>query len=555
MITYSATDAVFVKLIQPLIDEIFVAHNAQFVRWMPLAIVATFTLRGIANFIASYCIASVGQGVVAKLRQQVFDHLLRVPVLHHDRSRNADLQTKLTYHANQIAESASTILTSAIRDSLTAVFLLGLMLYLSTRLTLYTLLIAPAVALSFNWVNRRFRTISQRIQNSIGDLAHSADEAITGRRVIKLYGGESFVLAAFDRVNDYLRRQNLKMTASSAISLSTLEFIAAIGVALLVFVATLPDMLSRISAGTFTSFIAAMLSLRQPLNSMTSISASFQRGIVAGADLFAFLDTPAETDTGSRVVARARGALRFEGVHFSYSEDKDEALAGITLDIKAGQTIAFVGLSGSGKSTLLSLIPRFYDPAAGGVLLDGIDLRDYSLKDLRRQIALVDQNIVLFNATVAENIAYGHEGASRERIAEAAQRAYAWDFIQKLPQGLDTPLGQDGGMLSGGQRQRITIARALFKDAPILILDEATSALDTESERYIQEALEELMRGRTTLVIAHRLSTVQMADKIVVMQAGRIVEQGTNAELLALGGTYAKLHRMQFREGHDAAAA
>jgi subfamily B ATP-binding cassette protein MsbA len=554
MILCSATDVAFVRLIKPLIDRIFVAHDPAVIRWMPLTILGVFLLRGLANFSASYGIAWVGQSVVARLRQEVFEHILAVPVGHHDRSRNADLQTKLTYHASQVADSASSVLTSVVRDGLSAIGLIGLMFYTDWRLTLFIIFIGPLVAFAFTWVNRRFRTLSQRIQGSIGDISHTADEAITGRRVVKVYGGESFVMAGFARVNDYLRRQSLKMTAANAASLSSVEMIAALGVALLVYVATLPGMLSAISAGTFTSFIAAMLSLRQPLSSMSNVSASLQRGIVAGADLFAFLDTPVEKDSGGRVLARARGALAFADVRFAYGQDKGEALAGVSLDIAPGQTVAFVGRSGSGKSTLLSLIPRFYDPAAGQVLLDGVDLRDYALTDLRRQIALVDQNIVLFNASVAENIAYGQAGASREKIEEAARRAYAWDFIQQLPQGLDTPLGQGGGMLSGGQRQRIAIARALYKDAPILILDEATSALDTESERYIQQALAELMKGRTTLVIAHRLSTVQNAELIVVMQEGRIIERGTHTELLARGGAYTALYRLQFRESEAAEA-
>ncbi|MDD3762822.1 MAG: lipid A export permease/ATP-binding protein MsbA [Nevskiales bacterium] len=548
MAMFAGTEVAVIQLIKPLTDGSFVERDPFVIKVMPFAIVTLFLIRAASGFGSSYGMAWLGQGVVAKIRCQVFEHLLFVPVAHHDKSRNADLQAKLTFHANQVAASTTTTLSSLVKDGLTVIGLLATMFYMSWRLAIFVFAIAPVVTFSLRWVNKRFRRVSSRIQQNVGEINHVADEAITGRRIVKIYGGESTALEYFRRVANRARQLSIKITATSAASSVSMELIAAVGVSVLVYLATRPETLDTMTPGTFVAFIGAMLALRGPLNNLTKLSQSMQTGIVAAADLFAFLDTPAERDLGRTPLERADGVLRFDDVVFRYDPNSAPALDHVNLDVPAGMTVAFVGKSGSGKSTLLSLIPRFYDPDGGAVRLDGQDLRDYPLRDLRRQIALVDQNVVLFNATIGENISYGQPQATREQIEAAARQAFAWDFIQKLPQGLDTPIGQDGLMLSGGQRQRIAIARALLKDAPILILDEATSALDTESERYVQQALDVLKRGRTTLVIAHRLSTIQNADLIVVMQDGRIAEQGRHADLLAQGGVYAALHRLQFRE-------
>jgi ATP-binding cassette, subfamily B, bacterial MsbA len=548
MVLFAGVDVSFIRLVQPMIDGSFVERDPDTIRMIPWAIMGLFILRGVAHFMSVYGMAWVSQRIVLQLRNEVFEQLLHLPVSHYDKSRNADLLVKLTYHVNQIAESGTSVLTAMIKDGLTVIGLLWLMFFHSWKLALITLLLAPVVAWSVRYVSKRFKTINERLQHSMGSVTHAADEAITGRRVVKVYGGEASEVRRFAQVGNYMRQQGMKLAASSAGSSSFVQLMAAMAISLIVYLASQPDMLREMTPGTFISFLGALLAMRMPLNALTGINERLSRGLVAAADLFQFLDAPRENPGGTRALARARGEILFEDVAFEYLPGGKRVLSEINLAVQPGQTVAFVGKSGSGKSTLLSLLPRFYDPTVGRIRLDGYDLRDYPLADLRRQIALVDQNVMLFNATVAENIAYGLPELDEARITAAAQAAYAWDFIEKLPQGLKTPVGQNGVTLSGGQRQRIAIARALLKDAPILILDEATSALDTESERYIQAALEKLVVGRTTLVIAHRLSTVQKADRIVVMSGGRIIESGSHAELLAREGAYAGLHRMQFAE-------
>ncbi len=544
---FAAVDASFAALVKPLLDKAFVEQNQTYIRALPFAIVGLFLLRGLSSFAATYGMSWVARRVVKDVRGELFDKLLRLPVRYYDQVSSSQLIARLTYHVEQLADAASTVLTGVLKDTLTITFYIALMAWLNWRLTVFVFVVAPLIALIIGYVSRRFRRISERIQQSVSNVTEAVDEAVSGQRVVKVYNGQAIESTQFARINEVNRQLSMKIVATKATSAALIQFIAAWAVAAIVYFATQPSMLESMTAGTFAAFMLAMMSLMQPMKNMGSVNERLQRGIAAAAEIFATMDERSEPSDGTRKLERAQGAVNFDQVHFRYRADLGDALKGVSLDIKPGQTIAFVGKSGSGKTTLLSLLPRFYDVDSGAIHIDGHDLREYALGDLRRQIALVDQQVRLFSSTVAENIAYGLEPVPDEaQIIDAARRAHAWEFIEKLPQGLHTQVGQNGATLSGGQRQRIAIARALLKNAPILILDEATSALDTESERLIQAALATLVEGRTTLVIAHRLSTIQHADLIVVMQDGGIVESGTHDELIVRNGLYAALHRMQF---------
>ena len=549
MAGFAAADVSFVALMRPLLDGSFVERDPTIIATMPWLILGLFLLRGVSAFASAYGMAWVGRQVIKALRAELFNHYLRLPVAFFDQSSSGNLIAKLTYHTEQVAESTSNALTSLVKDGLTVIGLIGLMLYLDWRLTLFILAIGPLIAGLVTYVSRRFRRISGRIQDSMGDVTHVAEEAITGQRVVKLYDGAEYEKAHFETANEANRRLHLKLVSTRAGSTATVQFIAAWAVAAIIYFATSPQVLETMTPGTFVAFMGAMLSLLQPLKNLTTLNEKLQRGIAAAQNIFELLGEPQEPEGGDRSLVRAEGHIRFEAVSFAYPAGDAPVLHNLSLAIEPGQTVAFVGRSGSGKTTLLSLLPRFYDVGSGRILLDGADIRDYRLADLRRQFALVDQNITLFNDSIARNIAYGAlEHVSRDEIERAAESAHAMEFIRGLSRGLDTPVGQNGVLLSGGQRQRLAIARALLKPAPILILDEATSALDTESERAVQDALARLMQGRTTLVIAHRLSTIQRADQIVVLDGGRMVETGRHEELLARDGFYAKLYQMQFGE-------
>jgi len=549
MVLFAMSETAFAWLMKPLLDGSFVERDPAIIRWMPPLVLGLFLLRGAAAFVSDYYMADVGQRVIKTIRTELFDHFLCLPSSFYDRNASGQLLSSLTFNVDQVANAATQAVTVMIRDSIKVVGFMALMFYLNAKLAVFAVLVIPLIAVLIRWISGRFRRISTRIQHSMGELTGASEEMIKGQRLAKVFGAQDYESRRFDRVNERNRQLLMKRALTQAASNPVIQLIAAIPMAGIVYVATNDSISGAMTPGAFAAFLGAMVGLLNPLKQLTTVNATLQRGIAAAGSIFALLEVDAEPDSGQQPLGRAKGAVRFEKVRFAYDPAKGEVLKGIDLAIEPGQTIALVGRSGSGKTSLVNLLPRFYEPQAGRIMLDGVDIRDYRLADLRRQIAVVGQEVVLFNDSVAANIAYGEDPAQAiERVEVAARAAHAWEFIEKLPQGLWTPVGQQGVLLSGGQRQRLAIARALFKDAPILILDEATSALDTEAERHIQAALETLMRNRTTLVIAHRLSTVTRADSIVVMQDGRIVEQGSHARLLANNGAYAELHRLQFRE-------
>ncbi len=516
---------------------------------LTLVIVGVFAMRGVGTFMSSYFISYVGRHVINTLRNDVFDRLMALPSRYFDDHASGRLVSKLTFNVEQVADATTNAVTVAMREGLTILGLLGFMLYTNWKLTLMFLVVGPIIGAVVSYASKRFRRISKRIQSSMGDITHVASESISGYRVVRTFGGEEYERERFRDVNDRNLRQSLKMASTQAISVPVIQVLVAIAIASLVWMMLAPEIRGEMSTGQLVAFITAATTMAKPIRQVTNIHARIQKGVAAAYDVFETMDETPEADPGTYAPERVEGNIEFDQVCFRYRDQLDNVLQDISLSIPAGQSVALVGRSGSGKSTLVSLLPRFYDYTDGDIRIDGHSIREYSLRALRAQIALVTQNVVLFNDTIAANIAYGAlRECSREEIREAAAKAHALEFIDRMPDGLDTMIGDNGVMLSGGQRQRLAIARALLKNAPILILDEATSALDTESERHIQEALETVMQGRTTLVIAHRLSTIEKADRILVMDKGRIVESGRHDELLAAGGAYAQLHQMQFSE-------
>ena len=553
---FAATMTSFALFAKKFGDGTLVHQDPRTILWIPVALVGLFVLRGIGEFVQTYYMGYVGRQIVSRLRREVFRHILQLPVGYFDRSSSAALLSRLTYNSEQVGTATTDSINLVVRTTLTILGSLGFLLWINARLTLIALILTPLIGWLVSVINFKFRRYSRRIQDSMGDVTRVAKEGFESPRQIKVYNAQEHLARQFDAVDAHNLRSNMKLILTRGISNPVVQQVTAIGAAIVLAIAIADAIQQRMSMGDLLGFIAALIGIAQPLRDLVGVAGPLQQGIAAGQSLFEVLDEPAEPQGGTFCTARVRGAVQFEHVWFAYPGgsgngsdplERPRALADVSLEVAPGESLAIVGRSGSGKSTLVNLLPRFYDVSAGSVRIDGRDVREYELNNLREQIAVVSQEVVLFNDTIRNNIAFGRAVPDAD-IERAAEAAHILEFIRSQPGGLDALVGDRGMLLSGGQRQRIAIARALLKDAPILILDEATSALDTESERHIQAALAQLLLHRTTFVIAHRLSTVEQADRILVLNAGTIAESGTHAELLAHGGLYAQLHRLQFSD-------
>ena len=550
----SSLDAGFTYMFRPLLDKTFIDIDMSFIKKIPLMVLLGVSLRGLVLSVGGYCMTWVARSVVNVLRQRVFSHIIQLPADYYDEATSGQLLSKILYDVEQVAQVSADALTDFVQNTCLVIGLLTVMMMISWQLSLIFLLTIPFIGLIVNYTNKRVRRISHKVQQSMGEITEIAGEVIDGYRVVRIFGGGAYEVKKFNQATDASRKNDMKVAVNKVINVFGVQTIIGIGISLIVLVSIKLVTVITVTAGSFLAIIAAMLQLIRPMKVLTNLNATIQRGLAGAESVFSLLDEPLELKQGKKLDQRSAGQIEFQHVSYAYREGQT-ILHDVSFTINAGETVALVGHSGSGKTTITSLLPRFYELNQGKITLDGTPINELSLTSLREQIALVSQHVTLFNDTLANNIAYGQFDVSREQIMQAAKLAYADEFIQSLPRGYDTQIGENGLQLSGGQRQRIAIARAILKDAPILILDEATSALDGESDRYIQVALEEVMKNRTTLVVAHRLSTIKRANKIIVMHQGVVVEQGNHDQLVAIDGHYAKLYRVHPLEmEHEAVA-
>ncbi|HDS1218121.1 lipid A export permease/ATP-binding protein MsbA [Stenotrophomonas maltophilia] len=540
----------FTKLMEPLVNRGFVNPEPRMAVILPLTILGLFLMRSLATWVSDYTLAKTGRSVVRDLREQVLQKYLHLPSSHFDNEATPVMVSRLNFDTEQVTQASADALKTVVADTLTIIAMLVVMLQMSVKVTLAMLLVVPLIGGIVSYVGKRYRRISRGIQDGMGTMAQTAEQSLAAQQEVKVHGTQAHEIARYSRLANRMLALNMKVEVTRAAASSVVQFLAALALAVIVWVSTREALAGKLNAGQFMGLMTSMMAIIPSLRRLTSVQTSISRGVAAAERLFGIIDMPVERDDGTHVVQRVRGELSFEHVMLRYREDSGIALDDISFVARPGTVTAIVGRSGSGKTSLIRLVPRFYEPNGGVIRLDGVPLDDYPLADLRRQVAIVGQKVMLFDDTIAANIAYGMD-ATDEQIRAAAEAANAWEFIARMPQQLQTPVGENGALLSGGQRQRLAIARAILRDAPILILDEATAALDNESERLVQDALQRLMPERTTLVIAHRLSTIEHADQVLVMDHGRIVERGTHHELLAMGGLYQHLHSMQFRERQD----
>ncbi|HIF9332613.1 TPA: lipid A ABC transporter ATP-binding protein/permease MsbA [Photobacterium damselae] len=545
-------DTLMLSMIKPLLDESFGGFDkldTDFLTMMPIYLIGLMIVRGLSGFVSTYCLSWVSGNVVMNLRRRLFNHFMKMPVSFFDQEASGALLSRITYDSEQVASATSSALVSMVREGASIIGLMALMFWNSWQLSAILLVIAPVVAISIRIVSKRFRKISRNMQEAMGSVTSSAEQMLKGHKVVLSYGGQEVERQRFDQVSNLMRRQTMKLVSAQAIANPVIQLIASLALVVVLVLANSESLRAELTPGTFAVVFGAMFGLMRPLKALTNVTSQFQRGMAACHTLFELMDLETEKDNGTHQVDTVRGDVSVKNVTFTYPTKDTPALRNVSFELPAGKTIALVGRSGSGKSTIANLMTRFYDIDSGEIQLDGINICDYELFNLREHVAVVSQNVHLFNDTIANNIAYASgDKYSQEDIERAATLAHAMDFVKDMDNGLDTVIGENGVSLSGGQRQRIAIARALLRNAPILILDEATSALDTESERAIQAALDELQKDRTALVIAHRLSTIEKADQILVVDEGEIIERGTHDELIALDGAYAQLHRIQFGE-------